>query len=70
MPSPASWCGRSRRSSAPRQASVPVSGRTKPQATLNSVVLPAPFGPITPSTRRGRAVSETSESAVMPPNGR
>ena len=66
MPSPASRCGRSLVSGRPRQCRVPVSGCTKPQATLNRVVLPAPFGPITPSTWLGATSRETSESAVIP----
>ena len=41
--------------------------RTKPQMTLNSVVLPAPLGPMTPTTSPGETVSETSSSAVRPP---
>src|SRR3954466_8475451 len=35
--------------------------------TLNSVVLPAPLGPITPTTSPGATVSDTSSSAVSPP---
>ncbi len=51
------------------QVIVPRSGRTKPQTTLNSVVLPAPLGPITPTTPPGRHLQrdvvegdETAES--------
>src|ERR1700753_1542888 len=36
--------------------------------TLNSVVLPAPLGPITPRTSPRETSSDTSSSAVMPPN--
>ena len=68
MPSAASWCGCSRRSSAPSNRSRPGSGRTKPQSTFSSVVLPAPFGPMMPVTWRGAAASDTSSSAVSPPN--
>jgi hypothetical protein len=39
----------------------------KPQTTLNRVVLPAPFGPMTPSTSFGSTRSETASSAVRPP---
>jgi hypothetical protein len=67
IPRPASWCGRSLRSSVPRQRSVPVAGWTNPHATLNNVVLPAPFGPITPSTWFGATSRETSDSATRPP---
>ena len=35
--------------------------------TLNSVVLPAPLGPISPVTMPGSARSDTSESAATPP---
>ena len=34
----------------------PSSGRTKPQMTLKSVVLPAPLGPMTPTTSPGETV--------------
>src|SRR5438067_84437 len=36
--------------------------------TLNNVVLPAPFGPITPTTSPGSTDADTSSSAVSPPN--
>ena len=52
----------------PRQWIVPRSGLTKPQMALNSVVLPAPFGPITPSTSPRETWSDTSRSAVNPAN--
>ena len=42
--------------SAPCRRSVPAAGRTSPDATLNSVVLPAPFGPISPVIRPTGAV--------------
>ena len=34
---------------------------------LNTVVLPAPFGPINPTTLFFGTVSETSVSALIPP---
>ena len=68
MPSPASLCGRSRASGRPPKLIVPACGRTKPHRTFSSVVLPAPFGPMIPVTWRPAAVSETSSSAVRPPN--
>ena len=38
--------------------------------TLKSVVLPAPFGPISPTISPGSASIETSSSATIPPNSR
>ena len=35
--------------------------------TLNAVVLPAPFGPISPTISPASAVKETASSATMPP---
>ena len=46
---------------------MPDCGLTKPEMQLNSVVLPAPFGPITPSTSPPATPSETLSSAVIPP---
>ena len=40
----------------------------KPHKTLSRVVLPAPFGPMTPMTCLGGTASETASSAVRPPN--
>ena len=51
----------------PSKRTLPASARTKPQMTLNSVVFPAPLGPMTPTTSPGATVSETSSSAVRPP---
>ena len=53
---------------APRQVIVPESGLTNPQITLNSVVLPAPLGPITPRTSPRSTSTETPSRAVIPPN--
>ena len=53
--------------SAPCRRSVPAAGRTSPDATLNSVVLPAPFGPISPVIRPTGAARLTSLSATWPP---
>src|ERR1039458_10114607 len=55
-------------SGVPRQRNVPESGAAKPQITLNNVVLPAPLGPITPSTSPVRTSSDTPSRAVIPPN--
>jgi hypothetical protein len=51
----------------PCQFSDPELGRTKPQMTLNTVVLPAPFGPMTPTTWPSGTAKETSSSASRPP---
>ena len=68
MPSRASCVRAEPASAAPPPARPsPASARTKPQMTLNSVVLPAPLGPITPTTSPGATVSDTSSSAVSPP---
>src|SRR5438105_260757 len=45
----------------------PACGFWKPERTLTRVVLPAPFGPIRPSTSPRRSVSEISASATRPP---
>ena len=68
IPSPASPCGRTRSSGLPFHSIVPAAGATNPQIALNSVVLPAPFGPITPSTWPRSTPSETFSSAMIPPN--
>ena len=67
MPRPASSRGRTPSSGAPSQRSRPSSGATKPQTQLNKVVLPAPLGPITPTTSPARADIDTPSSAVSPP---
>src|SRR5207244_6135922 len=53
--------------SEPSIATVPDVGGSSPVTTLNSVVLPAPFGPINPVTRPSSAESEASSSAMLPP---
>src|SRR5579875_1456605 len=42
-------------------------GRTNPHATLKRVVLPAPLGPITPTTSPESTATDTPSSAVSPP---
>src|SRR6516225_6370842 len=42
-------------------------GRCRPVMTLNSVVLPAPFGPIRPVISPAWARSDTSANAATPP---
>jgi|GEM_PF-4469680 hypothetical protein len=46
----------------------PEVGRKVPVIRLNSVVLPAPFGPMSPLICPGRTRSETSFRAINPPN--
>src|SRR5437870_4441182 len=53
--------------SEPSIATMPEFGGRSPVMTLNSVVLPAPFGPINPVIRPASAVSEASSSATLPP---
>src|SRR5947208_4372995 len=45
----------------------PAVGVCRPVMTLNSVVLPAPFGPMSPVTRLAAASTSTPASAVTPP---
>src|SRR5689334_16465533 len=53
--------------STPRNRTRPASGRRKPLMTSNSVVLPAPLGPMMPTISSSLTSSETSRSALMPP---
>ena len=46
----------------------PAVGRSTPVSRLMSVVLPAPFGPISAWRAPVSTVSDTSLVAVMPPN--
>src|SRR4051794_14047522 len=46
----------------------PDAGGISPVRTLNRVVFPAPFGPISPVTVPGVTVSETPSRATAPPN--
>src|SRR5205085_12317760 len=43
-------------------------GGSRPVITLNNVVLPAPFGPMSPVTTPGSAARLTASSATLPPN--
>ena len=54
----------------PRASIAPAVGRSKPLRMLTSVDLPAPFGPIRPTTSPGASSSETSRSASTPANER
>src|ERR1019366_4882357 len=49
-----------------RHVIAPEAGVTKPQMALNSVVLPAPLGPMMPSTSPLQTSSETPSRAVTP----
>src|SRR5438445_1655144 len=53
--------------SVPNRRTRPEAGVTRPATLLNSVVLPAPFGPMSPAIDAGGTVSETRSSAVRPP---
>src|SRR5690242_5003009 len=46
---------------------LPLVGRRNPETRLNSVVLPAPFGPMTASSSPSRTSSPTSATIVAPP---
>jgi hypothetical protein len=50
----------------PLMVAVPDVGAVRPTITRIVVDLPAPFGPRKPVTRPGRAVKETSSTAVKP----
>src|SRR6476646_5181607 len=53
--------------STPSSAMLPAVGRSRPETRLNSVVLPAPFGPITARSSPSRTSSPTPETIVAPP---
>src|SRR3954469_10352077 len=66
-PRRATWCGDSLPSWRPSNDQVPVLGWSNPVSRLNSVVLPAPLGPIKP-VMPPRSISRWStETAVRPP---
>src|SRR6202012_4563873 len=56
--------------SLPRKLTVPPVAGVTPQIVLTSVVLPAPFGPINPSTSPRLIPSVTPRSACKPPKRR
>src|SRR5690349_1200117 len=56
--------------SSPRNSIVPALAGMSPQMTLNSVVLPAPFGPRIARRAPGATSRSTSRTAVRPPNRR
>src|SRR5919197_336483 len=53
--------------SSPSRTIVPEVGRKKPANALNSVVFPAPFGPINPRISSAASVKLTSSFATSPP---
>src|SRR3954453_22943287 len=69
-PRRATWCGESLPRSRPSKDQVPVLGWSNPVSRLNSVVLPAPLGPIRP-VMPPRWISRCSTAtAVRPPKVR
>src|SRR6185312_4037705 len=52
---------------APASTTEPESGVMKPETSENSVVLPAPFGPITARISPSRTSNDTRSTAVRPP---
>ena len=70
-PGRARWSGPSRVDVAPAEHDPPGRrARVKPEIRSNSVVLPAPFGPMSPTTSPGATVNDTSSTARMPPKRR
>ena len=61
------WPG-CRATSTPLTSAWPASARSKVARILTAVVLPAPFGPSTPSTLPAVAARSTPASAVTAPN--
>src|SRR5918999_5226490 len=66
-PRPAIACGAFPSIRSPRNRISPRSGRWKPEITLKSVVLPAPFGPIRAVIEPCPTSSVAPSSAAMPP---
>src|SRR5512138_2647548 len=60
------WAGVAAMSVDPKRA-VPALGRSMPEITRSSVVLPAPFGPTTPTASPGETLRPTSNSAWKSP---
>src|ERR687894_409459 len=69
-PSRATWCGASMPSGRPSNDHVPVLGWSNPVSRLNSVVLPAPLGPIRPVMPPRCTSRWSTDTAVRPPNVR
>src|SRR6516164_5346763 len=60
-------CGVSPAISSPRKRMLPLSATTLPDTALNSVVLPAPFGPIRAQISPACRSNETPPTATRPP---
>ena len=56
--------------SRPPNVTVPLSGLSRPVTRLNSVVLPAPFGPMTLTSSPSFTDSDSALTAVTPPKRR
>src|SRR3954447_10115261 len=69
-PSRATWCGDSLPRSRPSNDQVPVLGWSNPVSRLNSVVLPAPLGPIRPVMPPRWISRWSTDTAVRPPKVR
>ncbi len=67
MPSRLIWNGRRPTSERPPNRMSPELGRYTPVIRLNTLVLPAPFGPISDTSERLATVAERSPTAVSPP---
>ena len=67
MPARARRSGLHVDTSMPSRSTRPDCWRVKPEMTSNSVVLPAPFGPMRPTTSPGDTRNETSSTAMTPP---
>src|SRR5215212_11981857 len=70
MPSAASRCGAQPVTTRSSKATRPASGRITPVIRLNSVVLPAPFGPTTDTTCARSTSKPTRSTATRPPKRR
>ena len=68
MPAAQILCGASPVMSLPSKATRPASGVWKPAMAANSVVLPAPLGPIRPTISPCRTSSDAWSTAFRPPN--
>src|SRR4051812_33917501 len=69
-PSRATWCGLSLARSRPSKDHVPELGWSNPVSRLNSVVFPAPLGPIRPVMPPRWISRWSTATAVSPPNVR
>ena len=67
MPRRLIWCGLRPPMSRPAENTRPASGERNPHTRLNSVVFPAPFGPMIACSRRGASARLTLSTATRPP---